>query len=253
MDDDDVLARLAALAADLGPALAPPAHDELLESIADTARSLFGAAACSIALLEEDEQGDELLSFHVAVGEGAEEVLGLSIPSTQGIAGFVVRSGQPLMLEDVARDPRFAASFAQETGYSPSSIVAVPLETDRASLGVLEILDPTEGTVGAERGMELVGHFARLASLAIESAHVFRDLGTRLFAAAASIAQDHDQELADALAATAAGSPKPEQELAELALIFLELRRLGPDERKTASALALEFLRYAAAEKGAGA
>ena len=59
------------LADELGPALVPPGHDELLESIAETARSLFGAAACSIALLEETTPRSQLV-FQVAVGRGAE-------------------------------------------------------------------------------------------------------------------------------------------------------------------------------------
>jgi GAF domain-containing protein len=250
MSNDEVLTQLAALAADIGPALAPPAHDELLESIAETARSLFGAAACSIALLEEGDERDRL-TFRVAVGRGSESVVGVSIPSTDGVAGFVVRSGQPLLLEDVARDPRFAGSFAKETGDTPREIVAVPLETDRATLGVLEILDPDDDAVGRARGMELLGLFAGLASLAIESARVFRDLGTRLFVAAAATVGEQAPDLAHALTLTSEHAPKPQKYLADLASIFLELQRLGPEEREIVTTQSLAFLRYAAAAKGA--
>jgi GAF domain-containing protein len=249
MNTDDLLARLAALADDIGPALVPPGHDELLESIAETARTLFGAAACSIALLEETED-DERLTFQVAVGRGAEAVLDLSIPATQGIAGFVVRSGQPLMIDDVTNDPRFAQSFADDTGYVPTSIVAVPLETDRGILGVLEVLDPDDDSVARTRGMEMLGHFARLAALSLESATVFRSLGTTMFRAAAHACEGSDPALADAFDDIAGRARGQDRELADLAEIFVELRRLGPDERRTATQMMLAFLRYASASQG---
>jgi GAF domain-containing protein len=251
MSEEDALQRLAALADELGPALVPPGHDELLESIAETARSLFGAAACSIALLE-DEDGDEpRLAFQVAVGRGAESVLDLTVPASEGIAGFVLRSGQPLAIEDVSRDARFAHAVAGETGYIPTSIVAVPLETHRGTIGVLEVLDPDRTSVGASRGMELMGHFATLAALSLEGAGVFRSLGRMLFETAAAATDERDEELAEALRRAARSGGSSDQNLADLAAIFVELRRLGPDEREAATALLRSFLRYASAARGA--
>jgi GAF domain-containing protein len=246
----DPLERLAGLADELGPALVPPGHEELLGSIVDTARSLFGAAACSIALLEDGDTEEPKLAFLVAVGRGAESVLDLTVPATEGIAGFVLRSGQPLVIDDVSNDPRFSSSVAGQTGYVPKAIVALPLETDRGTIGVLEVLDPDRSSLGTARGMELLGHFATLAALSIEGATVFRNLGRTLFTAAASAAAERDEDLADALLAGASG-PRKAGELSELASIFVELRRLGPDERKAATSMLLTFLRYANAARGA--
>lgn len=246
----DPLERLAALADELGPALVPPGHEELLESIVETARSLFGAAACSIALLEDGDTEEPKLAFLVAVGRGAESVLDLTVPATQGIAGFVLRSGQPLVIDDVRTDPRFASSVAGQTGYVPTAIVALPLETERGTIGVLEVLDPDTTSLGTSRGMELLGHFATLAALSIEGANVFRSLGRTLFKAASAAAAERDEDLADALLTGAGGSRKT-GELSELASIFVELRRLGPDERKAATSMLLTFLRYASAARGA--
>jgi GAF domain-containing protein len=250
VSDDAVLRRLAAMADELGPALVPPGHDELLESIAETARSLFGAAACSIALVADEEGDDPRLEFRVAVGRGAESVVDLSVPASEGIAGFVLRSGQPLVIEDVSADARFAGGVASETGYVPTSIVAVPLETHRGVIGVLEVLDPDESSTGTMRGMELVGHFATLAALSLESAGVFRDLGRLLFETAGSATEATDPDLAEALRTAARSGSVRERELADMATIFVELRALGPGERATATAMLLSFLRYANATRG---
>jgi GAF domain-containing protein len=247
---EDVLGTLAELADEIGPALAPPGHDELLESIVETARSLFGAAACSIALLEDEDTEEPTLSFKVAVGAGAENVLDLRVPASQGIAGFVLRSGQPLVVDDVRKDPRFAGGVAGQTGYVPNSIVAVPLETQRGTIGVLEVLDPDGSSIATSRGMELVGHFASLAALSLESGSVFKSLGQTLFSVAAEAAEDRSADLAEALRRAGRSDRNADRDLAELAAIFVELRRLGPDERDVAIKLLLAFLRYATGQKG---
>jgi GAF domain-containing protein len=227
---DDPLEQLAGLADELGPALVPPGHDELLESIAETARSLFGAAACSIALMEDEDTEEPQLVFRVAVGRGAESVLDITVPASRGIAGFVLRSGQPLVIEDVRSDPRFAGDVAGHTRYLPTSIVAVPLETHTGTIGVLEVLDPDGSSIATTRGMELVGHFATL------------------FTVAADAAERRAPDLAEAIRRSAKG--RADRELADLAAIFVELRRLGPEERELATKLLLPFLRYASAAKG---
>jgi GAF domain-containing protein len=243
MNDDPrrVLHELAELAANLGPALTPARHLELLRSITSAAMSLFGAAACSLALLHENQ---EELEFYVASGAGADEVVGMRVPMGQGIAGFVVSSGQPIAIEDVTRDPRFAAAFAEGTGYVPRSILAMPLETEREMLGVIEVLDRRTQGVGLEGAgeMEMLSLFANQAALAIENSRVFSDLGRALFEAAGIAAGGH--ELTQALEEVAATASPPSSELAELAALFNRLALAGPEERRLATRIANEVIAF---------
>ncbi|HEY6378275.1 MAG TPA: GAF domain-containing protein [Candidatus Dormibacteraeota bacterium] len=238
---DRTLRELAALATEVGPALAPVGYEELLLAIIDTARRLFDAAACSLALLDDD--ADELV-FHVASGAGAPDVVGLRIPAGSGIAGWVVSSGQAIAIDDVSRDPRFAADAAQSTGYVPRSILAMPLETERRLLGCIEVLDRRGGGAPGLDDMELLSVFARQAALAIEGGRVFSDLGQALLAAVAAAA-GHNGELRGALERLAADETTPQRDLVELARLFYELGRLGPEERMAATHLVTELLAYA--------
>src|SRR6516165_2122438 len=77
----------------------------LLQSIAETACAIFSARASSIFLL--DETTDELV-FEAATGEAAPALLGTRLPSSTGIAGWVLVTRQPLVLDDVRSDPRFS-------------------------------------------------------------------------------------------------------------------------------------------------
>jgi GAF domain-containing protein len=239
-ESNETLREVARIAADLGPALAPAGHQELVRSITSAAESIFRAAACSIALL--DEATDELV-FYVASGTGAEDVVGMRIPSNQGIAGWVVTSGQPIAIEDVRRDARFAADVAESTGYTPTSILAMPLETERQMIGVIEVLDrDTEGRDGRD-DLELLGLFAAQAALAIENSRIFTDLGQALFRAVGLAGDESD--LDSALQRIADEAPSPDENLAEIARLFHQLGRSGPAERALAVRLLNELLAYA--------
>jgi GAF domain-containing protein len=242
---EDSLAELAGLAADLGPALAPSGHAELLQAVTEAMRDLFSAAACSLALVDED---GEHLEFAAAAGAGAELVVGMRIPAGRGIAGWVLASGQPIELSDVVRDPRFARDVAERTGYLPRSILAMPVEGSQQTLGVLEVLDRGDaGSLDANHG-QLLALFARQVALAVEQARVFADLGRTLLQAAAATAQG--ASLRDALTRAAQAAPRPAAELAELAARFHALARLGPDERQAAIELLGVVVAYAERRRG---
>jgi GAF domain-containing protein len=137
----------------------------LLAAIVEVARSIFGARASSILLL--DEEAEELV-FEAVVGEGEDELLGMRFPAGKGIAGWVLATRTPLVIEDVRTDPRFASDVAEGTGYVPSGLMAAPLLHDEDALGVLEVLDRPEQSLFSLQEMELLGLFANQASIAVD-------------------------------------------------------------------------------------
>ena len=82
---------------------------ELLQSIVDVARSIFGAEAASIFLL--DDEADELV-FEAVAGRGEGTLVGSRFPSSTGIAGFALVTRQPLVVDDLGTDPRFSRDRA---------------------------------------------------------------------------------------------------------------------------------------------
>jgi GAF domain-containing protein len=110
----------------------------LLQSIVEMARSVFGAAAVSVFLVDR-ANGD--LVFEAVAGEGEGHLPGTRFPAGTGIAGWAVTCGQPLLIDDVSESPQFAREAAESTGYVPRSIVAAPLIQAGECIGVLEVLD----------------------------------------------------------------------------------------------------------------
>jgi GAF domain-containing protein len=137
----------------------------MLQSIVDVARAIFRAKASSILLL--DEEADELV-FEAAADEASEALIGKRFPSSTGIAGFVLVSRQPLVIEDVLTDPRFSRETAESTGFVPKGLMAVPLLHDERVLGVLEVLDRPQDTRFTLAEMELLGLFANQAAIALD-------------------------------------------------------------------------------------
>jgi GAF domain-containing protein len=137
----------------------------LLAAIVEVARSIFGAKASSILLL--DAETDELV-FEAVVGEGEETLLGTRFPAGKGIAGWVLATRTPLVIEDVRDDPRFARDVAEDTGYVPKGIMAAPLLTEESALGVLSVLDRPEQSLFSLQEMELLGLFANQAAIAVD-------------------------------------------------------------------------------------
>jgi GAF domain-containing protein len=140
-------------------------HRALLRSIVEVARSIFGARASSIFLL--DEATDELV-FEAVAGEGEETLVGQRFPSGTGVAGWVLVTRQPIVIEDVGEDPRFARDVAQSTGYVPRGLMAVPLLHGESALGVLEVLDRPASEAFTLAEVDLLGMFANQAALALD-------------------------------------------------------------------------------------
>jgi GAF domain-containing protein len=185
---------------------------ELLRSIVEVARAIFSAKASSIFLL--DEESDELV-FEAVAGEGSESLVGRRFPSSTGIAGFVLVSRQPLVIEDVLEDPRFSRETAESTGFVPKGLMAVPLLHEERALGVLEVLDrPSEARFTLAE-MELLGLFANQAAIAL-------DLLQRARHAQAALAGEGELAVLARVAAAIEAHDREEDEARQSALSLLE-------------------------------
>ena len=111
----------------------------LLRGVGEAARAALDARASSIALVDPGT-GD--LVFEAVAGGGGPELLGAHFRADEGIAGHVVQTGAAIMIDDLAREPRFAHDIAVETGYSPDALYASPITVAGRVVGVLSVLDP---------------------------------------------------------------------------------------------------------------
>ena len=231
----DLLRQLAAVADDLGTIAAPTEARRQLKALCRTARLALDTGSVSVARLH----GDTLV-YEAADGRGDDLIVGTLLPISQGIAGYVARTGQALIIDQVARDPRFARDVAERVGYVPDSILATPIVDDRGDvIGVLSVLD--RRWQGNDT-LAIASAFADHAALVLPQIDLAVRLAPILLAAVADAVGRSDNDLAAALRRQAARLP---DDTAELAALLADLHNLSPDARAAAVRVVGEFTKFA--------
>ena len=106
--------------------------DSILQTIMDKMAEFFRPDTWSLLMV--DEQKDELY-FAIAVGDAAETLKTVRLKVGEGIAGWVARHGESLIVPDVYNDPRFAKRIDEMTKWKTRSIICVPLQSKHRVLG----------------------------------------------------------------------------------------------------------------------
>jgi PAS domain S-box-containing protein len=142
---------------------------EVLTIVTNHVTRLIGVEAASVIL--HDETGDNLW-FAAASGRGADFMQSARLAVGQGIAGWVVQRGEPVMVPDVSEDARWFESFDRETGLTTRSILCVPLQTKGQVIGAIEVINKESGTFDQE-DLRLLTSMAAPAATAIENARLY--------------------------------------------------------------------------------
>jgi signal transduction histidine kinase len=145
--------------------------DSLLAGIAEHALDLAGADAATI-LTTGSVTGELVVA--AAAGAHASELLGQTVPGEESISGEVMRTGKPLLLEDVSSDPRAHQPTVRLGGHGPA--LFVPLRVRGRATGTLMVANLKGGRHFDEQTLRFVETFADQASVTIEYARAQADV-----------------------------------------------------------------------------
>lgn len=110
----------------------------LLDQILYSAMSVLRAEDGSLLLL--DEETNEL-AFVLVHGDIRNELRGYRIKSDTGIAGWVARQREPLIVNNPRQDGRFSLDIDEEFSFVTRSILCVPMMARGKLIGVIELLN----------------------------------------------------------------------------------------------------------------
>lgn len=221
----------------VGRAARPATLDTELRRTVSAVRQLYEAAACSVALLDDD--GSQL-RFRAADGLGAEAIIGVTLPLGRGVAGWVAMTAQAIAVADVQRDPRFAQDVAEATAYVPHALIAVPLIDDVGSVsGVLEVLDAQHVEANTGMDLDVLSVIGTQLATVVRLCQVYDAFGATLIRA---LAGGHDEQNFEVALAELARQRPPVDRLAVLADTFRELVDSGPDASRLAEQVLAEVL-----------
>jgi diguanylate cyclase (GGDEF)-like protein len=112
--------------------------DSILQTIMEKVAEYFRPDNWSLLMV--DESTDELY-FAIAVGDAADALKSVRLKIGEGIAGWVAKHGEPLVVPDVAKDPRFAKRIDEMTQWETHSIICIPLKSRHRVLGVIQLIN----------------------------------------------------------------------------------------------------------------
>ncbi len=202
----------------------------------------FDSSEASV-LIRDGDGGD--LRFLSAIGEVADQLLELKVPGGKGIAGFVLSSGQPMVVSDVGEEESFYREVDEATGYSTQMMLATPLRHNDEVIGVLEYINRTGSPPYKPFTPEEMDKAAlcaeAIASLvnAYESAKLFRDFGEM------AISRDADVDAAEIRHwLSGVRDTAQHREMMDLAVLLRELASRGEEERLMCREVLESILRY---------
>jgi diguanylate cyclase (GGDEF)-like protein len=140
--------------------------DSILQTIMDKMAEFFRPDTWSLLMV--DEQRDELY-FAIAVGDAAETLKTVRMKLGEGIAGWVARHGESLIVPDVYNHPRFARRVDEMTKWKTWSIICVPLQSKHRVLGVIQLINCAMESFGEEE-MFFLHALCDYAAIAIDNA-----------------------------------------------------------------------------------
>lgn len=148
-------------------------HGEIRQRAIEAATIIMDAEAGSLLLL--DEVTGELY-FDVAHGEKSHAVRQIRLGFSQGIAGHVARTGEPLIVNDAQGDSRFFRQADQASGFVTRNMVCVPVRVHGRFLGVLQAINRKHDRLFEDSDLQNLVALGHQVGIAIENANLYKEI-----------------------------------------------------------------------------
>jgi len=171
--------------------------NRLLALVLSSVIDVMKASAGSLLLL--DPATKELV-FQMVLGGGGKALRNKRIKNDEGIAGWVFIKKQPVIVHDVAIDPRFLDRIDKNFKFQTTAMVAAPLIYKGKPIGVIEIINKKSGEKFNEDDQALLMAFAAQSAVLIENARLYQQVVAerdRLLAVEEQVRHELARELHD--------------------------------------------------------
>jgi signal transduction histidine kinase len=134
----------------------------------------FVEAEASSVYELDTEKGD--IFFRLARGEKGGIIQSRRLKPGEGIAGWVIQSGKPMVVEDVRKESRFSDRFDRETGFKTRSLICVPLTIRGKTIGAVQVINKKDGVPFTKGDLELLTALAQQIAVALDNARLYQRL-----------------------------------------------------------------------------
>lgn len=172
--------------ADVNALLNSTLDQKVIRKRAMEAITLLMDAEVGSLLLVDDEKRE--LYFEVALGEKGDKVKEIRLKMGEGIAGWVAERGEPLLIRDVKKDPRFYKSADKKTDFITRDMICVPVKVKDKIIGVLQAINKKQG-IFTEDDLKLFKLFSNQVAIALDNARLYEEIRETFFATAGALAE----------------------------------------------------------------
>jgi hypothetical protein len=148
----------------------PLGLDEMMETTLYCCMEVASAEAASILLLDDDKKE---FFFYQVEGPTKPRLMQMKMPADQGVAGAVLQSQQPEIINDAQHDPRLYKTFDSQSAFTTRNMIVIPLAAGGQNEGVLEVLNKTNGGDFDQEELLLLMMIAEEIAFAIRNAKIF--------------------------------------------------------------------------------
>jgi len=146
--------------------------DAVLKATVLGIREILRVEAGSLVLVDE---GADKLVFRTTFSPEHGWITGRTIQPGEGIVGYVVRSGESKIVNDIERDPHFLAEVDEESGITSRAILCVPLTIRDRVIGAIEVINKLNGEF-TEQDLELLQAMAASVAVAVDNSNLYNEL-----------------------------------------------------------------------------
>jgi PAS domain S-box-containing protein len=152
-----------------------PDLEDVLDYISSEIKLLLNVDGAIVILLDEEKK--ELFFLGTAYEDRATQKRAKEIrfPADKGVAGKVIKTGEPIIVPDTSKDPNFYPVVDEQLGYNSRNMLDVPLRSSDRIVGVLCAINKKEG-VFDNTDVDLLSMIGGTVALSVENARVSNEL-----------------------------------------------------------------------------
>jgi len=145
--------------------------NDILVMVMKRVKDMVGAEAWSVLLVDETT-GD--LVFEKTMGKS--KIQKTRLRPGEGIAGWVAKHGEPVVVPDVHRDRRFSPRIDRAGGFKTKSVMCAPIISKGSIVGVIEVINKSGGEPFTAEDLSLLMRLVDHAAIAVERVTLYQKL-----------------------------------------------------------------------------
>ncbi|MBI3597718.1 MAG: GAF domain-containing protein [Nitrospirae bacterium] len=139
----------------------------------EAATRLMEAEVGSLLLIDD---ATHELYFEVELGKRGERVKEIRLKIGEGIAGWVAKTGEPVIVADAQKDPRFNRKADEKSSFVTRNMICVPIKIKGKIIGVLQAINKLGTQPFSKWDLEEFQSLADQVAIALENAHLYKEM-----------------------------------------------------------------------------